>query len=336
MHRLNYLARKAVFSLITLILIFVFNFYLFRIIPGDPIQLIINPRMQPETKEKIRQELGLDKPIWFNLQAAQETDQALQVFDSQFFRYLGLLARGSLGESLRQQRPVSELIASRLGPTLLLLFAGELMGILLGGTLGLLAAWKKKSLVDYSALILGLTAWSMPAFWFGILLLTMARGVLPMGGMQTAGMQYANFYEYALDVARHMILPTITLGVLLFGSYLLVTRNASLDVLAEDHILTAKAKGFNPPSVLRHHALKNAALPLVTIIALDLGFALGGMIQIETIFSWPGVGRLMFDAIAQRDYPVLQGVFLMLAIGVILANFIADFTYVLLDPRVKS
>ncbi|MCK4901330.1 MAG: ABC transporter permease, partial [Anaerolineales bacterium] len=139
-----------------------------------------------------------------------------------------------------------------------------------------------------------------------------------------------------LDIGRHLILPAATLAIVLFGSYVLVVRNSSLEVLAEDYILTAKAKGLSEVKVLWRHALKNAALPLVTIIALDLGYALAGAIKIETIFSWPGVGRLMFDSIAQRDYPVLQGVFLLLAVGVILANFLADMTYQFLDPRVKS
>jgi peptide/nickel transport system permease protein len=227
------------------------------------------------------------------------------------------------------------LIGARLGPTVLLILAGEIIGIVLGTLLGFIAAWKARSKIDLAALVVGLIAWSMPPFWLGIVLLSMGRGYLPSGGYATLGVTYANFFERWLDVGRHLVLPASTLALLLFGSYVLIVRNSTLEVLSEDYILTAKAKGFSAIGVLWKHAFKNASLPLVTAIALDLGYALGGAIQIETIFSWPGVGRLMFDAITQRDYPVLQGVFLLLAVSVIIANFLADLTYTLLDPRVE-
>jgi peptide/nickel transport system permease protein len=334
--RLDYLIRKIAFALVTLFAVLTINFYLFRIVPGDPVSMIVSPRMRPETRDEIRAAYGLDKPIWFNVEAMQETGNISALFDSQYFRYLGNLAQGNLGVSFRQKKAVSELIAARLGPTLLLMFTGEVVGILVGTVLGIVAAWKARSWIDAGALGLGLTLFALPAFWLGIVLLILARGILPAGGYITIGTQYANTLERWLDIAKHLALPATTMALLLFGAYMLVVRNSTLEVLAEDYILTAKAKGFKQTSILRSHALKNAALPLVTIIALDLGIALGGMIQIETIFSWPGLGRLMFDAIGQRDYPVLQGVFLLLAIGVIAANFLADLTYIYLDPRVKA
>jgi peptide/nickel transport system permease protein len=312
------------------------NFYLFRIVPGDPISMIVSPRMRPETRDRIRESYGLDKPIWFNVEALKETDSMPALFDSQYFRYLANLAQGDLGVSFRQKRDVSELIAGRLGPTLLLMFTGEVAGILIGTVMGIVAAWKARSWIDAGSLGIGLTMFALPAFWLGIVLLILTRGILPAGGYVTLGVQFDSTLDRWLDIAKHLVLPATTMALLLFGAYMLVVRNSTLEVLAEDYILTAKAKGFKQISILRSHALKNAALPLVTIIALDLGIALGGMIQIETIFSWPGLGRLMFDAIGQRDYPVLQGVFLLLAIGVILANFLADLTYVYLDPRVKA
>ena len=168
------------------------------------------------------------------------------------------------------------------------------------------------------------------------MLLVISKGFLPSGGFSTPGLIYENKLQEWLDIGRHLILPASTLALLLLGAYTLVARNSSLEILSEDHILTAKAKGLAPLKILRRHTLKNASLPLVTVIALDLGFALGGTIQIETIFSWPGIGRLMFDSIATRDFPVLQGTFLVLAVSVIFANFLADLTYVYLDPRVKA
>jgi peptide/nickel transport system permease protein len=298
--------------------------------------MILSPRLRPETRERIRHEYGLDRPVWFNLEASRETGNLLQLFDSQFFHYVRNLAGGNLGESFRLQTPVAELIRARLGPTLLLILTGEVMAILLGSLLGLVAAWKRKTPIDAVCTAVGLTAFGLPAFWLGIVLLILARGHLPMGGFQTSGVTYADPIARALDVARHLVLPTSTLAILLFGGYMLMARNSSLEVLAEDYILTAKAKGLSAVRILLCHALKNASLPLVTLVALNLGYALGGTIQIETVFSWPGIGRLMYEAIAERDYPILQGVFLFLAVGVIGANFLADLTYALVDPRVKA
>ena len=336
MKNIDHILKRALFSLITLAAVIIFNFFLFRIVPGDPVSMISSPRMKPETREKIREQFGLDKPIWFNLEAMRAEGELSAFFDSQFVYYLKNLARGDLGQSFRQKKDVAELISARLGPTVLLVFAGEITGIIFGTLLGIIAAWKARSKIDAASITAGLVAWSMPAFWLGIILLTFARGYLPSGGYITLGVEYANTFERWIDIGRHLFLPATTLALLLFGAYVLIVRNATLEVLAEDYTLTAKAKGFTNFRVLLNHALKNASLPLITIIALDLGYAIGGVIQIETIFSWPGVGRLMFDAIAQRDYPVLQGVFLLLAISVILANFLADLTYGYLDPRVDS
>jgi len=327
--------RRALFNLITLGAVVTFNFFLFRIVPGDPVAMIASPRMKPETRELIREQYGLDKPLWFNLQAVRESGDLSAAFDSQFVYYLKNLSRGELGQSFRQKAPVAELIGARLGPTVLLILTGEIAGILFGTILGIIAAWKARSKIDALSLFFGLVAWSMPPFWLGIILLTLGRGYFPSGGYITLGVTYANTFERWLDIARHLFLPATTMALLLFGAYLLVVRNSTLEVLSEDYILTAKAKGLSAVGALWKHAFKNASLPLVTVIALDLGYALGGAIQIETIFSWPGVGRLMFDSIAQRDYPVLQGVFLLLAVSVILANFLADLTYSFLDPRVE-
>lgn len=334
MKNIENILRRGLFSLITLVAVITFNFFLFRIVPGDPIAMISSPRMKPETREMIREQYGLDKPLWFNLPAMRQ-GSLVDLFDSQFSYYLRNLAQGELGQSFRQKVPVSELIAARLGPTVLLILAGEITGILFGTILGIIAAWKARSKIDGVALFFGLVAWSMPPFWLGIILLTVGRGYLPSGGYITLGATYTNTFERWLDIGRHLILPATTMALLLFGAYVLVVRNSTLEVLSEDYMLTAKAKGLSSIGALWKHALKNASLPLVTVIALDLGYALGGAIQIETIFSWPGLGRLMFDSIAQRDYPVLQGVFLLLAVSVIAANFLADLTYSLLDPRVE-
>jgi peptide/nickel transport system permease protein len=304
-------------------------------VPGDPVATVVSPLMKPETRELIREQYGLDKPVWLNVAAAREEGKLPPLFDSQFFHYLKSLSKGDMGQSFHQKQPVAELIGARIGPTILLIVAGQFTAIILGTLFGVIAAWKAKSKIDYSTLLFGLTAGSLPAFWLGIILLTLARGYFPSGGYITIGETFDSPIERWIDIGRHLFLPAFTLAILLFGSYVLVVRNSSLEVLAEDYILTAKAKGLSEARVLWSHALKNASLPLVTIIALSLGYAIAGSIEIEMIFSWPGVGRLMFDSIAQRDYPVLQGVFLLLAVSVIVANFLADLAYSFLDPRIE-
>jgi peptide/nickel transport system permease protein len=219
--------------------------------------------------------------------------------------------------------------------TVILLALGQVIAIVIGILLGIIASWRRGSRMDTSILLWGLFTWSMPTFFFGIILLILARGKLPTGMMVTPGLKPSDGWTYWLDVGRHLVLPTITLAILYTGEYLLIMRSSIIEVLSEDYILTAKAKGLNTFQILRDHALKNAMLPMITLIALTLGFTVGGAIQVETVFSWPGIGRMMYDAVGKQDFPLLQGAFLLLAISVILANFIADLLYSVLDPRVK-
>jgi peptide/nickel transport system permease protein len=179
-------------------------------------------------------------------------------------------------------------------------------------------------------------AWSLPTFWLGIILLFWGSNHgFPIGGKSTPGIStYPPLYQ-AADIARHMILPTLTYTIVFMGEYMLVMRSSLMDVLSDDYILTAKAKGLSTFQILKDHALKNAMLPIVTIIAINLGFTVAGAIQIESVYSWPGLGGAIFEAVESRDYPVLQGAFLLIAITVIIANLIADLTYTYLDPRVQ-
>ncbi len=221
--------------------------------------------------------------------------------------------------------------------TVLLIGAGQILAILIGVVFGMFAAWKARTSIDYGALIISLVAWSLPTFWLGIILLFWgSNNGLPIGGMQTPGMSSQPFFMRAGDVLRHMFLPTLTYTIVYMGEYMLIMRSSLLDVLSEDYILTAKAKGLNAFQVLKDHALKNAMLPLVTIIAINLGFTMAGAVQIETVFSWPGLGGAIYEAVNRRDFPVLQGAFLLIAIAVILSNLIAELTYAYLDPRVQA
>jgi peptide/nickel transport system permease protein len=335
MERGNYILRKLGFAVVTLAAVIVFNFLLFRILPGDPVKLIIHsPRMTREAQERVRTSFGLDKPIWFDAQRLQQGD-VLRAFDSQFTAYLRNLFRGDLGISFASRQDVAKILSERVWRTVVLVLAGDLIAIVLGMAFGLIAAWRRGSRLDAGILLWALFSWSLPTFFLGIILLILARGRLPVGGMVTPGLKPEEGLTYWLDVGRHLILPTITMAIVFTGEYILIMRSSVMEVLSQDYILTAKAKGLSAYRALRDHALKNAMLPMVTMIALTLGYTVGGAIQVETVFSWPGLGRLMYEAVQKRDYPVLQGSFLLLAVSVILANLLAEILYSVLDPRVK-
>ena len=332
MARRDYLLKRAAWSLLTILFVLILNFFLFRILPGDPTSSIAkDPRLTAETRAALARRFGLDKPLILNLQGGNP-------FDSQFFAYFERLAHADLGVSFNFNRPVSEILGERIGNTVLLVMGGEVLAIVLGVTLGLLSAWKNRTTFDTGAITFSLAAWSLPTFWLGILLLIIGSTYLglPTAGKQTVGVEFASFWAQAVDVGRHLLLPTLTFTIVLLGEYMLVMRSSVLEILSEDYILTAKAKGLSHLQILRHHALQNAMLPIVTLIALNLGFTVAGAIQVETVFSWPGVGSLIFDAVRRQDYPVLQGAFLVIAVSVVAANLAADLVYGLLDPRIKS
>ncbi len=336
MIQFDYLFRKTLFSLITLAIVIVFNFFLFRIFPGDPVKMLFrNPRLTKQAQETIRIQFGLDKPVWINTERLQSGDLG-GMFDSQFGAYISNLFQGNLGISFAQRQSVNQILSERIWRTVLLLFTGEAVAIIGGMFVGIIAAWRRGTWIDSTALIIGLTTWALPTFFLGIILLVVARGSFPTSGMVEPGANAEGSLNYWLDVGRHLILPTITLAVGSASAYMLIMRSSVVEVLAEDYILTAKAKGLSTTQILRDHALKNAMLPMVTIIALNLGYVVGGAIQVETVFSWPGIGRLIFDSVAKQDYPVLQGAFLLLAFSVILANLVTDLLYSVLDPRIKE
>jgi peptide/nickel transport system permease protein len=336
MERGNYIVRKLGFAVITLVAVIVFNFLLFRILPGDPVKLIIHsPRMTREAQERIQASFGLDKPVWFDAERLKAGD-LLGSLDTQFTAYLRNLVRGDLGISFASRRDVSQILSERVWRTVVLVIGGDLIAIVLGMALGLIAAWRRGSHLDAGILLWALFSWALPTFFLGIILLILARGHLPVGGMVTPGLKPEDGLTYWLDVGKHLILPTITMAIVYTGEYILIMRSGVMEVLTQDYILTAKAKGLSTYRTLRDHALKNAMLPMVTMIALTFGYTVGGAIQVETVFSWPGIGRLMYDAVQKRDYPVLQGTFLLLAVSVIFANLLAEILYTVLDPRVKA
>jgi peptide/nickel transport system permease protein len=280
-------------------------------------------------------QFGLDKPVFLNVEKLKEGDLT-GAFDTQFTAYVREISRGNLGISFRSRRDVAEVLAERVWRTVVLVAAAEILALFLGLTMGLIAAWRRGTRLDTTILLWALFSWAMPNFFLGVVLLILARGILPVGGMVVPGLKPEAGLVYWVDVGKHLILPTLTMTIVYTSSYVMIMRSSVVEVLSEDYILTAKAKGMNTVQILRDHALKNAMLPMVTMVALNLGYTVGGAIQVETVFSWPGIGRLMYDAVRLRDYPVLQGTFLLLAVSVIVANLLADILYSVLDPRVRT
>ena len=324
LNRRDYLIRKVLMAVVTLCIVVTIDFTLFRVLPGDPVRAVIgrNVRISREAQEALRAQFGLDKPV----------------FPDQFLATVGQWLQGNLGISWILRRPVGEILVSKLGNTLLLISAGQVLSIVLGVTLGLIAGWKRKTRVDVSALTFSLVAWAVPTFWLGIILLAAGSTWLglPTGGFVDPSNIGKPLNEVWPDVLRHLILPTLTFTIVYLGEYMLIMRSSVLEVLGEDYILTAKAKGMSHWQVMRRHALKNAMLPVVTLIALNLGFTVAGAIYIETVFSYDGLGQLFQTALDKKDFPLLQGAFLLLAVAVIVANLLADLLYTVLDPRVKE
>lgn len=339
--RWRYLLNKISWALFTIIFVIILNFFLFRILPGDPARAgVRDPRLTKENIEAIRVRYGLDKPIincFESLNPIKLGSCNVNPLDTQFFIYMGNLLQGDMMISFHTNRPVTDILSERLGNTILLIGAGQILAIIFGVLFGMFSAWKARTAIDYGSLTISLVAWSLPTFWLGVILLFWGSNHgMPIAGMSTPGMSsYPLLIQWG-DIAKHMFLPTLTYTIVYMGEYMLIMRSSLLDVLSEDYILTAKAKGLSVFQILKDHAITNAMLPLVTIIAINLGFTVGGVIQIETVFSWPGLGMTTVEALNRRDFPVLQGAFLLIAVAVILSNLLADLAYSYLDPRVKT
>jgi peptide/nickel transport system permease protein len=316
----DYVIKRAIFALVTVFVAITLNFVLFRLAPGTAIANVARvPGASPELREELRRDFGLDQSKW-----------------NQYVIYLGQLARGNLGVSFATQQPVLDELGSALVNTLPMVFLGEVFAIVVGTAMGVVAAWRRGTYVDKGGVGVGLFFYSLPTQWLGLMLLMLFAGVLPSGGREDPFLFDPTPIQHYLDVFRHMLLPSMTLGLVLFGEYALVARSSMLETLGEDYILTARAKGLRDRRIVRRHAFRNAMLPITTMVALSFGYLVAGSILTESVFSWPGVGKLTYDAVTGRDYPMLQGAFLLLTVSVVLANFVADLLYFRLDPRIKE
>jgi peptide/nickel transport system permease protein len=320
----RYLVNKLARAFLTIVAIMLINFVLFRAMPGSAVRLTHSPYQTQEQIDQQMHKLGLDQPL----------------IPNQLVTYIQQVLSGDLGDSFKYKgQPVTQVIGDRLGPTLILIGLGEVIAIILGLLLGAYSGWRRGSAIDRIGGGIGLILYSMPYFVIGmplIIIFAAGLGWFPTSGMFDVGATYDSWTAQLFDFARHLVLPLATVSLGLIGGYSILMRAAIAETRAEDYVTTARAKGLTDGRILRSHAFPNAMLPMVTIIAINLGYVVGGAITAEIVFNWPGIGTLTVDALSARDYPVLQGIFLMLAVTVVLANLVADLIYGLLDPRVRS
>lgn len=317
------LARKVFNLAITLFAILSLNFFLFHILPGDPAKAIL-PRQalgDPDVEEQVRKFWGFDKPL-----------------GEQFVLYIQNLFSLDFGYSYALHDPVAQIMFAALPYTLILVGAGTILSIFVGLVLGRISAAHRGRPADLASLNFSLLFYAMPSFWLGLILVALLAvnpAFFPTSQARTPGAFYSGFLDEAADIAFHAVLPVTTFALGSIALYSMILRSSLIDVLTEDYIMTARAKGLTDRQVLKRHAMPNALLPVTTAMAINIGYIVGGAIQIETVFSWQGLGRLTWDALLKRDYPVLQGLFLLLTFAVILANFLSDILYSYLDPRVR-
>jgi ABC-type dipeptide/oligopeptide/nickel transport system permease component len=316
----DYVIKRVAFAVLTVFIAVTLNFVLFRLAPGSAVTNLARvPHATPETREAIKRQFGLDKSKF-----------------EQYVIYLKQLARGNLGISFANSQPVSDNLRTALINTIPMVFLGTMFAIVLGTFTGILAAWRRGTAAEGASITTALAFYSMPTHWLGLMLVILFAGVLPTGGMSNEFLINPPFWTHVKDLAAHITLPALTLGLVLYGEYTLIVRSAMLETLGEDYVLTARAKGLRSWAILRRHALRNALLPITTLVALSLGYIVAGAILIETVFSWPGIGRAVYDAVLQRDYPMLQGAFLVLTVSVVTFNLVADLLYFKLDPRITE
>lgn len=300
------------------------NFLLPRMMPGNPLALLAGADvglLTPEQRAEVVERSGLDRSL-----------------PEQYVSYLGDLVQGDLGYSFRQKRPIVDIIAERIPWTLLLTLTALVVSAVVGVALGAISAWRRGGPTDAGLLGSMIALDALPSFWLGMLFVSffaVQLGVLPSQGAVTPASGLEGI-DLVVDIARHAVLPVLTLSLLSVPGVYLTMRYSMLGVLGEDFIRTARSKGVAPGGILFRHVARNALAPVVTVLALRLGAAFGGTVIVETVFSYPGLGRLVFEAVSSRDYPVMQAAFLVFTVAVLLSNLLADFLYPRIDPRARA
>jgi peptide/nickel transport system permease protein len=319
---MRYLASRFAQMLLVLWVVATLLFLMFRLLPADPTSAFIDPTFTMEQQAEIRAAFGLDKPLW-----------------EQYFIYFANLVQGEFGQSFFQQRPVLAILVSALPNTLMLTLTALLLAYGFGVVAGAWLAWKRGSWVEAVAVPAVLTVRAAPEFWLGMILLAafgFGLSWFPSGGANSAGARFDSELArlLSLDFWHHMVLPALTLALYLQGLPLLLMRSNMLEVMQEDYVTMARMKGLPESRIVLRHAARNALLPVVTAFTLGLGATVGGNVVVETVFSWPGLGRVLVTAVASSDYPLAQGAFLLITVVLVVMNFVADLLYSVLDPRV--
>ena len=326
-------------------------FTLTRIIPGDPAVAMLGNRSTPEQRERLRSDMGLNEPLFLNTAALAETGRIGSLFDSQYFGYMGDLLRGDLGRSIFSRIPVRDSLVSRFPATFELTLVAMLFALAVGIPAGVWAALNRGKFADTFVMIFALSGISFPVFWLAIILIyifSITLGWLPSSFRLSTGIQLqpiTGFYVIdgllrgdlaaSWNAFKHLILPGIALGTIPLAIVVRMTRSSMLEVLSQDYVRTARSKGLVERIVVNKHALRNALLPVITVVGLSFGTLLSGAILTETVFSWPGIGRWVYDAISARDYPIIQGGVLFVAFVFVIVNLIVDLSYALIDPRIQ-
>ena len=327
MNLIRGLLSRVLQGLALVLAVVVLNFVLVHAAPGDPVETIAGASggMSTELMAQLRTQYGLDKPLPVQLGV-----------------YLGKVLTGDLGYSYFFNLPVISMIGERVPATLLLVVSSVLLAFAVGTTLGVLSSRKPNGLLSQFITVLSMVGFAAPVFWMGILLVILFASVipiLPVSGMRSVdSVSSGHFFDVkdVVDVLYHLVLPTLTLSLVYLAQYSRLSRSSMLDVLGSDFIRTARAKGLADRVVLYKHALRNALLPVVTVLGLQFGNVMAGAILVETVFNWPGLGRLAFDSVLRRDYPTILGVLLFSSIVVIVMNILTDLAYRLIDPRIKA
>jgi peptide/nickel transport system permease protein len=319
----SYLFKRLSYAVVLLLAVVALNFLLIHISPGDPVETIAGSMggMSEELRAQLRQEFGLDEP-----------------FIVQLGIYLGRVVQGDLGQSYFFNAPVASLIWERVPATLLLVVVSVLVAFVVGTLMGALAARKPNGLLSQIVTTLSIVGYSAPVFWTGIVLIILFASVVPIfpvSDMRTAGMSDGGLAG-VLDVLHHLVLPAFTLAFVYVAQYSRLARASMMEALSADYIRTARAKGLSETVVLYKHALRNAVLPVVTMLGLQFGNVLAGAILVETVFNWPGLGRLAFDSVLRRDYPTMLGILLFASMLVVVMNQLTDLAYRIIDPRIKA
>jgi ABC-type dipeptide/oligopeptide/nickel transport system permease component len=317
----DYFLKRTLFALVTVFVAITLNFVIFRAAPGDAVTGLRCQFCTVEFKEQLRAELGLDKSKW-----------------EQYWIYLQDLVQGDMGRSFVTREPVVDELIDPLLNTLPMIALGTAFAIVFGIISGVIAAWRRGTFLDWGNLSFSLLFYSLPTQWLGLMLLIVFAGTLPVSGISDPFLEFTDpsWWDTFVDRLEHMILPAATLGIVLYGEFALIVRSSLMEALSEDYVLTARAKGLRNWAIVWKHAFRASLLPIATLVALSLGYLVAGAILVEAVFSYPGIGLVTYDAVLERDYPVLQGAFLILTLSVVIANYAADLLYFKLDPRIAE